>query len=810
MSKPRYLESLLHLLTDDELVQICEARILEAEGHRAEKIKRIMDEPSNPVPDQDYLQLLSSATLQRVCRELSRPWIETESNEPLMAYATRVFRDIDWSAHVILSESEPPMISSNTDTHRAWKDIAWIGTQECSSILKQPPAIDLLVEWTGESETNILRILQNSQPSTIVKRALAHVWPSDEEDSSSSEPGSSSSPPVLPRPVAVSSSPKLSEESDNSSAVEEPEQPQSSESLETSLLEHRSLEKPETEDAFWFLDDWMHEFYVWLRSKRTVHKHPRRGRREILLQYPGLHREHYTLVFHFDGITPVSPEQLASKLKEYTVFDGKPITSLAVLAHAFQKETVTLLQNNRLWSRHTALFVVTPHHYQILHQEKQLRSFSLLRQFLDQRKQQQTLRADIPDLSLSDETSFVDSLHDAPTNKGIVPFQSVVVRQNFPDFLEESNNKTSSQETFDALRPGHVLVGRYVFLRFLQESEMGKAFLVRDQQSDLDCILKVIRPVLARETTWQTQFLQQWDTWSVLSKHPNIAAYYECSVDPEQRLMFFTTEAVDGKTLEWLLQESTKIPVLPWTQMLAVIQSLANTLTHIHNRGYVHRDIKPDNIVVLANQDIKLLDFGFLLQEAPRADRVCSSIWQSSTVSMPHSSDVRAQSYDMYAFAALVFRMLTGVYPDPGELQRPSRWYPQYPTALDSLLLQALGSDTSERPSSALLWARQLRQVLQPLLESATLEAEPLHGMGVSSLSNPATSSSAPSRPSSVSQRPGTGSVWREFWLNLYTTFFRYSLTKQAIEQRKRRLRVLFGGVGVIALLVLLLWWLAS
>lgn len=815
MNKPRYLEYLLHLLHDSELTLLCGARFLDETGPREEQIQRILQEPVGKVSDEDYLRFLPDPTLRRLCKDVGYPRVAERSGPTLLKYAVFVFRGVDWSRFVELNEADTTATANNPK--EAWRELVTLGQATTSEVRNNPIALSLFVEWTGESPATLLEQLNQAEPNDKVKDVLAEVWPHlDEAAAQYSYDDATGSHPALPIPSPSQPPPERqsfveeapgfeNEEPSESEANEEQDEPELLEEPKAEMPSFSDIDEWEAQDdAHWFLDDMMQELYLWLRHKRTIVTAPRRGKKEILVKYTALHDEQYGLLVHFDGTQPVSTEILEHALRRYGHYQDKPIASLAVLAHAFDPDTLPLLRQRRRWQRNVGLFAVNPDGFQVIHQERKLRPMTLLQQFLEQRQQQMTQRAPIPDLSDFESKMFADSLHNAPTSRGFVPFQSVVVKQTTesqppPTESNPTGRKLVRAEAFQDLKPGQILAERYVLLRHHEECEVGKTFIARDQQSNRDCQLKVIRPDLAESPEFQARFSQQFEQFRDASKHKQIGTYYDYTADAERGLAFFTMELVEGETLEQLLQANQSVPPLPLDQSLQLLQTVARALTHIHNRGFVHRDVKPDNIILLPEGDWKLMDFGVITHISSTQPRLYTSVWESSERPMPRANDLHTPSGDMYALGVLAYRLFTGVYPYPEDLKPPSALHMGYNEELDNLLMKALSPEPDQRPSSAALFIRHIRLALDGLVQD-----EP--GSHISYTSQSPLDSNHRSSPP---QRPGSSTGFKELIIRWYSQFFRYSLTKQAIEQRRARLRFLLILLGLGLLGGGLWWWLS-
>lgn len=353
-------------------------------------------------------------------------------------------------------------------------------------------------------------------------------------------------------------------------------------------------------------------------------------------------------------------------------------------------------------------------------------------------------------------------------------------------------------QKYAALEEGLVIASRYELLAFQEETPIGKTYLAKDRREETHCILKVLRPDLTNNPEIQGRFAQQLEEFCQASKHKSLVTYYDYATDTTSGLMYFTMEHIDGETLEDLLKQSDEVPPLPLRHSLRILQRVARSLTHIHNRGFVHRDIKPDNIMMMPDGDCKLMDFGLITNISSTQPKLYTSILDTGEEPIPRAADLQSASSDIYALGALTYRLLTGKYPYPDDILPPSVYHDTFPYTLNSIVLQALETLPEDRPSSAVLYIKEVTEAIQPLLP------KPLPGEELPPLSEPPSYDSHRSYPSA---RTGSKPGIKEFFVQMYSKFFRYSLTKQARQQRRRRIRF-FSFLFLLSLLLgTAAWW---
>ncbi len=152
-------------------------------------------------------------------------------------------------------------------------------------------------------------------------------------------------------------------------------------------------------------------------------------------------------------------------------------------------------------------------------------------------------------------------------------------------------------------------IGSYQILRPLGAGGMGDVYLARDSRLARSVALKTIRPDLARPE-WIAAFRQEALAASALN-HPNIVTIYE--IGEHDGIEFIATEHVEGTTL----RDRLKSGPMPAAELVDVALQIAEGLAAAHEAGVVHRDIKPDNVMLRADGLVKILDFGIATRTGP-------------------------------------------------------------------------------------------------------------------------------------------------------------------------------------------------
>jgi tetratricopeptide (TPR) repeat protein/predicted Ser/Thr protein kinase len=222
--------------------------------------------------------------------------------------------------------------------------------------------------------------------------------------------------------------------------------------------------------------------------------------------------------------------------------------------------------------------------------------------------------------------------------------------------------------------PGAVLGGRYEILAVLGEGGMGAVYKAHDREVDRDVAIKVIRPELAESREALERFRRE----LILARkitHPSVVRIFDLGVADGVR--FITMEFIDGEDLSHIL---ARRQFLPPREAAGIILQVSRALEVAHAQGVIHRDLKPQNIMIERSGRAAVMDFGIAHEAAPTADQPSSTPRDAtltrvgSLVGTPRymapeqfrapRSDARS---DLFSVGVIFYELLTGRIPFAGD-----------------------------------------------------------------------------------------------------------------------------------------------
>jgi TolB-like protein len=271
-------------------------------------------------------------------------------------------------------------------------------------------------------------------------------------------------------------------------------------------------------------------------------------------------------------------------------------------------------------------------------------------------------------------------------------------------------------------------LGHYNILDRIGAGGMGEVYRARDTRLGRTVAIKVLPADVSGDPDRRARFMQEARATAALS-HPNIAALYEIGEDQGQ--LFLVFEYVPGETLKNTIAGR---PMNPRRAIDLAVQ-IADALADAHAEGIVHRDIKPDNIIVTPKGNAKILDFGLATWTTGGAEREQAATMMDTTVgttlgTVAYMSPEQAlgervdHRTDIFSLGIVIFEMLTGKLPFTGATSTalalqivsapapvPSAVNPSLPVEFDAIVGRAMAKSIDQRYDAAVSLAAELRSL---------------------------------------------------------------------------------------------------
>ncbi len=299
-----------------------------------------------------------------------------------------------------------------------------------------------------------------------------------------------------------------------------------------------------------------------------------------------------------------------------------------------------------------------------------------------------------------------------------------------------------------------VLDGRYELERKIGEGGMARVYIGRDLRLNRRVAVKIPHPHIIADSDFLSRFRHEAQAAAMLT-HPNLVDVYDVGQDGD--IHYIVMEYVEGTDLKTLINREAPLPI---ARALAIAEQIARGLHAAHRVGLVHRDVKPQNVIVTPDGFARITDFGVAKSHLSTAlTETGVSFGTVDYISPEQAQGLPAgPQADIYALGVVLYEMLTGRLPFSGnnavavamkhvaEVPPPPRTFNrQIPPHIEALVLRAMAKDPAQRPRSAEEFARLLTGVSQ------LGEQETVMGPGVN------VRPPSPARPANVPPTPQPG-----------------------------------------------------
>ena len=269
---------------------------------------------------------------------------------------------------------------------------------------------------------------------------------------------------------------------------------------------------------------------------------------------------------------------------------------------------------------------------------------------------------------------------------------------------------------------GQVFDGRYKIERTVGEGGMAVVFEATDLLTNRKVAVKMLKDSVAGNTQAIKRFIIESKAVAMLN-HENIVKVYDISVRGEHK--YIVMELLKGITLRKYMENKG---VLSWQETVAFSEQILSALSHAHMKGVIHRDIKPQNIMLLEGGFVKVTDFG--IAKIPKAETLTMADKAIGTVFYLSPEQAQCKKIDLrsdlYSLGVMMYEMATGRMPFTADTPAvviyqhitkapvpPSQINPSIPIGLEQIILCAMEKNPDDRYHSAPQMLRHLSRLRQ-------------------------------------------------------------------------------------------------
>lgn len=274
------------------------------------------------------------------------------------------------------------------------------------------------------------------------------------------------------------------------------------------------------------------------------------------------------------------------------------------------------------------------------------------------------------------------------------------------------------------INKGELIDNRYKIIKSIGEGGMANVYLAWDTILEREVAVKILRGDLSGDEKFIRRFQREANSASSL-KHPNIVEMYDVGEDDGQ--YYIVMEYVDGKTLKQVLKQRGELSI---TEVVDIMMQVTDGMAHAHDAYIIHRDIKPQNIMILNNGMIKITDFGVATALNSTQLTQTNSVMGTVHYLPPEQANGKGSTIrsDIYSMGIMMYELLTGLVPYKGDsaveialkhLKEPlpsvRKSNPNIPQSIENIIIKA----TAKNPKNRYTDARTMHEDLKTALDDS-------------------------------------------------------------------------------------------
>ena len=265
-----------------------------------------------------------------------------------------------------------------------------------------------------------------------------------------------------------------------------------------------------------------------------------------------------------------------------------------------------------------------------------------------------------------------------------------------------------------------VLDGRYRLMAIIGTGGMAVVFEAYDLQMGRRVAVKMLKDEIKEDERELKRFINESRATAMMS-HPNIVQVFDVSVKIDGEHQYIVMELIDGITLKDYISKKGR---LKWQEAIGYMEQILHALAHAHEKGIIHRDVKPQNIMLLRSGRLKITDFGIAKipnsEQLTITDKAIGTVHYISPEQVDGKGKISPVS-DIYSVGIILYEIMTGKLPFDGENafqiakkqvdeapQDPRAINPEIPRGLSQIILKAMSKPANDRYQTAGEMIRQL------------------------------------------------------------------------------------------------------